>query len=395
MAGDAARWQALALLFTLRTAMAFQFQAVGSLSPLFAGTFGIGLADIGLLIGLYLAPGIAIALPGGALAARFGDRTMVLGGLALMVAGGTLCAVGTTFGAQGAGRLIAGTGGVVLNVLMTKMVADWFAGREIATAMAIFVNSWPLGIALALAVLPAAAGTGGFAVALGITAGFAALCLPLFAGFYRPAPRAAAAATVAGWPKGSALVALLAAAGIWALYNAAFAMMFGFGPALMTERGLSLVTASGMISLVMWLVALSVPLGGVLADQLQRRDLVLLVGLVGFAAGLITVRAGAMPLAGLVLIGAMSGLSAGPIMSLPAAILRPDTRAAGMGLFYTMYYAVMLAAPWLGGHLAAAAGSAAAAFDAGVAMLVACAVLLALFRLLLAQRRAAPGGPMS
>jgi MFS family permease len=387
MAGDAARWRALALLFTVRTAMAFQFQAVGALSPLFAGAFGIGLADIGLLIGLYLAPGIVIALPGGALAARFGDRTMVLVGLALMVAGGTLTVFGTTFGAQIAGRLMAGAGGVVLNVLMTKMVADWFAGREIATAMAIFVNSWPVGIALALLLLPAVAEAAGLAAALGVTAGLAALCLPLFAGLYRPAPQAAGPVAVAAWPQGGALAALLLAAAIWGLYNAALAMVFGFGPALMTERGLSLVAASGLTSLVLWLVALSVPLGGVLADRLRRRDLVLLAGLAGFAAGLVAVRAGGMPLAGFALIGALAGLSAGPIMSLPAAVLRPDTRAAGMGLFYTVFYAIMLAAPWLGGRLAAAAGSAAAAFDAGVAMLGACAILLAAFRLLLARHR--------
>jgi len=41
---------------------------------------------------------------------------------------------------QIAGRLVAGAGVVLLNVQMTKMVADWFAGREIATAMAIFVK---------------------------------------------------------------------------------------------------------------------------------------------------------------------------------------------------------------------------------------------------------------
>ena len=35
------------------------------------------------------------------------------------------------------------------------MVTDWFAGREIATAMAIFVNSWPVGIAISLLTLPA------------------------------------------------------------------------------------------------------------------------------------------------------------------------------------------------------------------------------------------------
>jgi MFS family permease len=384
-----ARWRMLALLFTVRTAMAFQFQAVGALSPLFAEAYGVGLADIGLLIGLYLAPGIVVALPGGALAARFGDREMVLAGLALMVAGGALCVLGGSFEAQLAGRLVAGAGGVVINVLMTKMVADWFSGREIATAMAIFVNSWPLGIALALAILPLTAEAGGLAAALGATVAFAALCLPLMAALYHAPPRAPGAALVAAWPAGAALAALCAAAAIWGLFNAALAMVFGFGPALLTERGLSLVAASGMTSLVLWLVAVSVPLGGIVADRIGRRDLVLLVGLLGFAAGLAAVRAGAAPLAGFVLIGLAGGLPAGPIMSLPAAVLRPETRAAGMGLFYTLYYAVMLIAPWVAGRLAATADSAAATFDAGVAMLAACVALLWAFRAILARRRPA------
>ena len=49
---------------------------------------------------------------------------------------------------------MAGIGGVIMNVLMTKMVADWFTGKEISTAMAIFVNSWPIGIAISLLMLP-------------------------------------------------------------------------------------------------------------------------------------------------------------------------------------------------------------------------------------------------
>jgi MFS family permease len=67
-----------------------------------------------------------------------------------MVVGGLVMAFGVGWPAQLSGRLLAGFGGVLLNVLMSKMVTDWFAGREIATAMAIYVNSWPFGIAIAL-----------------------------------------------------------------------------------------------------------------------------------------------------------------------------------------------------------------------------------------------------
>ena len=71
-----------------------------------------------------------------------------------MLIGGLAMALSNSWNMQIAGRLVAGAGGVLLNVQMTKMIADWFAGHEIATAMAIFVNSWPAGIALSLLTLP-------------------------------------------------------------------------------------------------------------------------------------------------------------------------------------------------------------------------------------------------
>ena len=65
------RWFALAVLFAIRLTMAFQFQSVAAVAPLLDQTFGVSLADIGWLIGLYFAPGLFLALPGGAIGKRF------------------------------------------------------------------------------------------------------------------------------------------------------------------------------------------------------------------------------------------------------------------------------------------------------------------------------------
>src|ERR1700693_2813907 len=134
--------------------MAFQFQSVAAVAPLLSSEYGVGLADVGVLIGLYFTPGVALALPGGAIGQRFGDKTTGLAAIALMLIGGLAMALSDSGTVQIAGRLVAGAGGVLLNVQMTKMVADWFAGKEIATAMAIFVSSWPAGVALSLLTLP-------------------------------------------------------------------------------------------------------------------------------------------------------------------------------------------------------------------------------------------------
>src|SRR5262252_6868581 len=86
------RWLILAVLFLARTAMAFQFQAVAALSSFVVADLGIDYTKLGLLIGLYFLPAIAIAYPGGLLGQYFGDKRIALFGLALMVAGGLLTA---------------------------------------------------------------------------------------------------------------------------------------------------------------------------------------------------------------------------------------------------------------------------------------------------------------
>jgi len=180
------RWVILAVLFVVRLTMAFQFQSVAAVAPLLAHDFGVGLAEIGILVGLYFTPGAALALPGGAIGQRFGDKTTVLGALTLMLIGGLAMALSASWSGQIAGRLVAGAGGVLLNVQMTKMVADWFAGKEIATAMAIFVNSWPAGIALSLLTLPligTAYGVSAVYLAVAALIGFG---LALLAAAYRP-----------------------------------------------------------------------------------------------------------------------------------------------------------------------------------------------------------------
>jgi MFS family permease len=63
-------------------------------------------------------------------------------------------------------------------------------------------------------------------------------------------------------------------------------------------------------------------------------------------------------------------------MSLPARVLRPATRAIGMGLFFTVFYASMMLGPIVAGACAKWAGSAAAAFDFGAAAILACPALL-------------------
>ncbi len=370
------RWGILAVLFTVRLSMSFQFQSVASVAPLLGSEFGIGLADIGLLIGLYFTPGIALALPGGAIGQRFGDKPTVLAALLLMLMGELAMAFSASWSVQIAGRLVAGAGGVMLNVQMTKMVTDWFAGREIATAMAIFVNSWPAGIAMSLLTLPA------IGTAYGISAVYLAVAVLIGCGMlllgalYRTPANSTVAATETARLDRNTIIAVVAAALIWGLYNVGFATIFSFGPSMLVERGWSITAAGSAISIVLWLTVLSVASGGFLADRIGRPELIIVSGCIVFAALMIMLGRSDAVIAATVALGLVCGLPAGSIMSLPARVLQPATRAIGIGLFFTVYYGSMMLGPVLAGACAKWAGSATAALDFGAATIFACPIIL-------------------
>src|ERR671937_2546861 len=129
------RWLALAIIFVTRTSMGFQFQSLGSVAPLLVADLHFTYAQLGTVIGLYLLPGVALALPGGLIGQRLGDRRAVVLSLALMVVGGLLTAWSGGFASAAAGRLLSGGGAVLMNILLVKITADWFGEREMATAM--------------------------------------------------------------------------------------------------------------------------------------------------------------------------------------------------------------------------------------------------------------------
>jgi len=372
------RWGVLAVLFVVRLTMAFQFQSVAAVAPLLSGKFGVSLADIGLLIGLYFAPGVVLSLPGGAIGQKFGDKRTALIALVMMLVGSLAMALTELWSLQIAGRLVAGAGGVLLNVQLTKMITDWFAGKEMATAMAIFVNSWPAGVALSLLSLPLIGTAYGLAAVHLFVAALIAVGA-VMAAFYRAPEHAIAGVASSARLSVRVMMAVIVAGLIWGLFNLGFAMIFSFGPTMLVERGYTIAQSGSVISIVLWLAVFSVPLGGFVADRLKRPQFVLVAGSLLFALLMLLLAHSGVVIPLVVALGLISGQPAGPMMSLPARVLEPATRALGMGIFYTLYYAAMTVGPIVAGAAAKWTGSAAAAFDFGAAVVLACPLLLWLF----------------
>jgi hypothetical protein len=58
--------------FVARLVLGYQFRSVGSIVPFLVRELGIDYAQVGLLVGWFILPGIAISLPSGFLGRQFG-----------------------------------------------------------------------------------------------------------------------------------------------------------------------------------------------------------------------------------------------------------------------------------------------------------------------------------
>jgi MFS family permease len=374
------RWVILAALFTARLSVAIAFQAVAAVMPFMVQDLAIGYAEAGLLMGLFMLPGIVLAIPTGWLAARFGDKAITLLGLAVMTVGSLIVAQSTSFAGAAIGRVLCGSGAIVLNVLVAKMTTDWFAGREIASAMAVLVSSWPIGLAMAMAGFGWWVTVAGWTAALQVTAAASALGLVLIAALYRPPPAAGAKPVAPRFRLGRHNIALAVLAGlVWGVFNAGAIIFLSFVPALLLEQGWSTAVANGIASLVAWLCIPLILLGGHLADRTARDHLIIAGSALLSAVLMAAAPLAALTLVAVVLVGVVWATPAGPIMALPQ-ILPPAERASGFGVFFTVYYACMAALPAAAGLLLDIGGSQRAPILLAATLMAATAALLWLFR---------------
>jgi predicted MFS family arabinose efflux permease len=267
-----------------------------------------------------------------------------------------------------------------------QMVADWFGDRDLATAMGILVVSWPVGIGLALVVLGPLSVATSWTLALQTSTGVCVAALLLVALLYRePAtsstkaikPQPASRLTRLGLTRQELTFASLSGA-VWTFYNVAYIIVVSFAPLLLADRGLAVANAALISSAATWPLIISIPLGGVLADRTGRGEAIMHACFLGMAVCIPFMLTAPSPLIMLAIIGLVVGPAAGIIMSLPARVLRPETRSLGMGVYYTWYYVGMAALPGIAGWCRDLSGVPAAPLMFAsllVIIAIACAVL--------------------
>jgi MFS family permease len=378
------RWIMLAILFLVRLAMGYQFQSIASVSSQLVAEFGFSYAEVGTLIGFFLLPGIIVAIPSGLLTRSMADKNLLMIGAVAMIVGAMIIGFGSTPTAIYSGRLVTGIGGTIFNVILTKMVTEWFFEKEIMTALGVMLTAWPIGIALGLVTQGAIAEDFGWQAVMHATAIVAFVALVLTATAYRDAPTDGAAEATPlklGLPWRE-FVHVTVVGVAWAMFNAALIVAVSFAPDALVAHGHGPASARFSTSLFMWVSLISLPLGGRLMDVIGHVTLLIVASMSLAMAAMVSIVFGLFPEWSFVAFGLFFGIPGGALLALSAEAVSPDNRGAGLGIFYTWYYVGMTVAPPIAGWSRDLTGEPAAPLVISIAMLATVVVAVAALRLL-------------
>jgi MFS family permease len=343
----------LLVIFFTRTSLGFQFQSIAALTPFLVTAFDLSWAQVGLLMGLFMLPGVVFALPGGLLGQRFGSRHLVFAGLGLMIVGGMLVSYAGGFHTAALGRTLSGIGGVLVNIMLARMVADWFRGKELQTSLGLMLAAWPFGMALALMMLGPLALLASWRVAEYATVAAAALALAVMALVYQDPPDAGggeAARLQLNVPRRVWILAISAGVG-WALLNASIIVVASFAPSFLMSRGASVSEAGLITGAALWISIVSVPLGGFVADRVNRPQLLIVTGCLVAAASMVAIASAPMPALWMVVTGILLGLPPSIMMALLPRAVPARHLATAFGVFYSLFYLGMAVSQTLAGWL--------------------------------------------
>lgn len=145
------RWAALAIVFISFLQFTINWFCI---VPAFGGIvtdMEISFAQVGIIVGAFIA-GYGLAhIPGGWLAERFGMRAAMLSGITIQTAGAAVSATAPSFEILLAGRFLCGIGGSIYIGSAIGLTAAWFRGKELATANGIIQGgAFTLGAAIGI-----------------------------------------------------------------------------------------------------------------------------------------------------------------------------------------------------------------------------------------------------
>ncbi len=318
--------------------------------------FGVGHRDASLVISLFLAPMVLLALPSGMAADRFGVVPVARVGLGGMLAGTVVTLLAPSWPGVVGGRLVAGAGGALLLVALLKICTERVPREKLGLTLGIFAAGLPVGTGLAFNGLRQLGATAGWRVALagaGIVLVSAAAVVELIGS--RRSTEVACSVNPALALRSTELwrLSLVTAFG--------YAAIIGFttwAPTTLVNYARIPAWAAAFIASMLLVIDIPfAPLWGAVSDRVGRRKPFVVTAFAIYLAGSIAVPWIAPTHNVFALVGVIAVMGIGCAMFFPAALtipaeaVPPDRTGSAYGLFFTAQVTGMLVGPLLIGQI--------------------------------------------
>jgi MFS family permease len=153
----ALRWTVQAVLSGILFAGGYLYGCVAPLAKVLATQLGFSNMDIGLLQAMSSLPDLGMVLVGGIIIDRIGTRRSAFLFSNICLGGAVLTALSPRLGVMAAGRFVYGLGAGSLSVAVSTMIAKWFRGPRLGFSYGLILTFHRIG-ALAAQTGPAWAG---------------------------------------------------------------------------------------------------------------------------------------------------------------------------------------------------------------------------------------------
>ena len=333
------------LLLASMAAPVNQFKVPPAL-PLLMNAFSLSVGRAGLLMSLFAVTGLILALPAGFFVQKLGYRITGLMAVGSLVVGAAMGAVSTGTGIILASRIIEGVGLSLMFVVAPAVIAIWFAADKRGTPMGIWATFVPLGSTLIFVLAPLLVARWNWQGLWWFGCIFSLVGWLLYYFFIKPVPVQSSGKSSAVPSEGMSLLNLgliLRNRDLWLVsfvffcFNYVFIAFLTWTPTFMNaHRGMSMVRASLLISVVSMSSIFSPPISGWISDKIGSRKLVYMIPMILLAVLLPLVfsmgERGFLPL--FIAIGFIGGC-------LPPAVFSAGVEAVGDERFAGMAMAVI------------------------------------------------------
>ena len=354
--GSLTRRQAHFLLFYAYFGFGSLLQVFPPLLGSIQQEFAVDHRTASLVMTLYLAPFVLVAIPAGIAADRLGVMVTGRVGLLTMLFGTMVTLAAPALPVVLAGRAIAGAGSGFLLVAVLKVGTEVIPRAQLGLALGIFAAGLPAGTGVAFNLLRPLAQLGGWRIGLLAAGG---LLLSTAAVFELLASRWAQQVGLSVDPR-----LALRSGELWRLSTVTvlgYAAILGFttwAPTTLVGFARIPLWAASLIASMLLIIDIPfAPLWGAVSDRIGRRRPFVIAAFTVYLIGSILVPWIAQTHAVAPLVLVIAGMGIGCAMFFPAALTIPaetvtrERVGAAYGLFFTAQVAGMLAGPVLIGQL--------------------------------------------